>query len=51
MVVLLTCLSVPQCVKDLRKPEEGGGSSGTRVNCGCEPPDGCWDLNLCWLED
>jgi hypothetical protein len=34
-----------------RRPEEGIKYPGTGFTDGCEPPRGCWELNLGLLED
>ena len=49
--VLSACTTV-HCVQacSLWKPEDSVGSSGTAVMDGCEPPGGCWELNLHLLE-
>lgn len=35
----------------MRKPEKGGGSLGTRIIDGCEPPCKCWIANLVPIEE
>lgn len=35
----------------LQRPEKGVESPGTGVIVGCEPPLGCWELNLGLLEE
>jgi hypothetical protein len=49
--VYVTCMHVCMYVyhmqvRCLLRPEEGIGGPGTGVTDSCEPPRGCWEMNL-----
>jgi hypothetical protein len=46
-----TCTSVYYSHAGTWEADKHMGSSGAGVNDGCEPPCGCWELNLGPLED
>jgi hypothetical protein len=43
---LSVCMSVYRIPAECPRRPEAVGSFGTRVRDGCEPPCGCWELNL-----